>query len=335
MSAPEARAEAFTLAWARLYTRGLSHAAAQRRLRELGSDCFEQRRWGGEIGASPIAVAASMVTRTLAGMPADLLWRQAQIATSRDGSLEPRGRPMGRWLKDNWWIALGGLVGVFLIVLGVSLPFEDRTIGAWIGGAVHAALGLTMLAGIRLRRARRRRGDVMIAGGTLALMPWVWTIVLPVVGLLVLVPALLDAADADATGDDASARTPVDPARGGDPWTRVFVGILVAAVVAAAVIGQETPAVVLVAAPLSLLIAHLLLRRMRTSTAIRLGATLVASDFINGIVVMGAVVATGDGLDLGGTWGNAVNAGLGSIGLIGLVLLVVGWVASRRDARPA
>ncbi|WP_341253505.1 hypothetical protein [Euzebya pacifica] len=67
------RAERLVLGWARVYTRGLSADAAERRLGELQSDCHEQRCWGDEVGASPVAVATSMVARTLAGMPADLL----------------------------------------------------------------------------------------------------------------------------------------------------------------------------------------------------------------------------------------------------------------------
>lgn len=72
MNAPD-RAVALVLGWARLYTRDVAGDARERRLQELASDCFEQRRWGGAVGASPAVLATSMVARTLAGMPADLL----------------------------------------------------------------------------------------------------------------------------------------------------------------------------------------------------------------------------------------------------------------------
>jgi hypothetical protein len=199
MTAPD-RAEGLVLGWARLYTRAVDGDAGERRLQELASDCFEQRRWGGEVGASPTAVATSMVARTLAGIPADLLWRQAQIATSRDRSPNPRGRPMGHWIKDNWWLAIAGILGAMLTALGVGLPFEDRTVGALVGGVVIAALGVVMLTGIVVRRRRRRVGDLMIAAGTLPLYAFMWTVVLPIAGLLVAVPAMLDAAEGAAAG---------------------------------------------------------------------------------------------------------------------------------------
>jgi hypothetical protein len=207
MTAPD-RAESLVLGWARLYTRGVVGDAGDRRLQELASDCFEQRRWGGEVGASPTAVAASMVARTLAGMPADLLWRQAQIATSRDRSLHSRGRPMGRWIKDNWWLALAGVLGAMLTVLGIGLPFEDRTVGAAIGGVVIAALGIGMLVGIRLRRRNRRVGSTLIAVGTLPTFPFFWTIFLPILGLAVLIPALRDATDVADRGDIGTRPAP-------------------------------------------------------------------------------------------------------------------------------
>jgi hypothetical protein len=326
-------AEAIVLRWARAYTHGLPSGAVERRLGELASDCHEQRRWGAEVGASPAAVATSLVARTLAGMPADLLWRSHQLATARDRSPVTEGRSM-RWLRNYWWVVLAGLVGVLLMVMGIGLPIEDRTLGAWLGGAVHLALGATMLLGIQVRRTRRQRGDVMIAVGTLALMPWLWTIVLPVAGLLVMIPALIDAADATAAGPPGPASAG-DDQRGVDHLLPVLLAILVAAVVAAIVISEPTPAVVLVSPALGLLFAHLLLRQMRTATTLRLGATLVASVFIHGALLMAAVVISQDSLELGGAWGQVVNYLVSAVGIVGLGLVAAGWASTRRQARPA
>lgn len=200
MSAPE-HGERFVLAWARRYTRGLPVVATERRLAELRSDCHEQRTWASEVGARPATVALSTVARTLAGLPADLLWRHTQLATVRDRSLRARGRPMGRWTRDNWWLVLAGLTGTFLVLLGVGLPFEDRTLGSVIGGSLTALAGVVMLAGLAVRRRRRVVGDIMVGLPAFALVPWVWTIVLPLVALAVMIPAFRDAADAASTGE--------------------------------------------------------------------------------------------------------------------------------------
>jgi len=333
MTAPD-RAEALVLGWARLYTRGVVGDAGGRRLEELASDCFEQRRWGGEVGASPAAVATSMVARTLAGLPADLLWRQAQIATSRDRSPNPRGRPMGRWIKDNWWLAIAGLVGAFEVVLGVGLPFEDRTVGALFGGVVIAGLGAAMLVGIAVRRRRRRTGDLMVAAGTLPLYPFMWTVVLPIAGLLVAVPAMLDAADAAAAGPPVG---PPAPPRGPDAPTTVLVAVLAAVVVVAGVLGEASTAVALVAPALAALVAHLLLRvRLHAPLVARVGMTAFVTAILTGLAMMAVVIGSGGEIDLGESIVPGLVAGVaGAIGLLGLVVFAVSSRTGRDRARPA
>jgi hypothetical protein len=333
MTAPD-RAEALVLGWARVYTRGVGDVG-QRRLQELASDCFEQRRWGREVGASPTAVATSMVARTLAGMPADLLWRQAQIATSRDRSLNPRGRPMGQWIKDNWWLAIAGLVGALEIVLGIGLPFEDRTVGSIVGGVVITALGAAMLAGITVRRRRRRTGDLMIAAGTLPLYPFMWTVVMPIAGLLVAVPALIDAADAAAAGPPEE---PSAPQHGPDAVTISLVVVLAAVVAAAVVVGEAATAVGLVAPALAVLVAHLLLReRLSAPVAARVGMTAFVAAILTGLLMIVVVIGSGGEVDLG----ESIVPGLvaevvGVLGLLGLVVFAASRTRTGRDrARPA
>ncbi len=338
MSAP-ARAEGLVLAWARTYTRGLDERMRTRRLGELASDCHEQRHWGREVGAPPVVVAASMVARTLAGVPADVLWRQHQIAASRDRSPNPGGAVMGRWMKDNWWVALAVVTGLFVTAMGVGLPFEDRTTGALVGGIVIALLGLTMLAGVVVRRRRRVRGDLMIAVGTLPLYPFLWTIVFPLVGLAVLIPAVLDAADARALGS-GDAERPVgadEPGRAGrDPVALVLLALSAVAVAAAVAIGEQEAAFALVSPPVSLLVAHLLFRRGRFATTVRVGLTALVASVIHGVVSVAMLLAGDPGIvDTSGGPSYAANSFMGAVGFAGLVLLVVGLVRSRDQARPA
>jgi len=331
MSAPD-RAMGLVLGWARTYTRGIGEHARTRRLEELASDCFEQCRWGDEVGTSPAAVATSMVARTLAGMPADLLWRQGQLAASRDRSPNPRGRPMGRWIKDNWWVALAGLVGVMNVAMGISLPVEDGTTGALAGGIVIGVLGLTMLAGVWLRRTKRVRGDVMIAVGTLPLFPFFWTIVLPILGLLVLIPAILDAADARAAGPPGTS-----PAlRPGGRSTATLLGLVVLATVAALVIGRADIAFTLVSPVLSALVAHLALRRARIATVARIGLTAFVASLAYGLLLAAVVVFGDEGvIALADGPGYLANTIMSAAGTGGVVVFVIATLATRGKARPA
>jgi hypothetical protein len=334
VTAPD-RAESLVLGWARSYTRGLDDQARQRRLAELASDCHEQRRWGGEVGASPVAVATSMVARTLAGIPADLLWRQGQIAASRDRSPNPGGRSMGRWIKDNWWVALAGLLGAFEVVLGVGLPFEDRTVGALVGGIVIALLGISMLAGIVIRRRNRRIGGVLIAVGTLPTFPFFWTVVLPLLGLAVMIPAMMDAADAAATGQLPAGSDTADGVRQDLVLVVALVG-LAAGIVASLVIGTQTAAAALCAPPLALVIARLAQHRLPMPTPL---TRLALTAFLTGAahaVLLAVAVLLGDGsVDLGQPIAVLTGAAVTAIGTVGLVAWVVGMLTTRDRARPA
>lgn len=331
MTAPD-RAEALVLGWARLYTRGVDGGTRDRRLQELASDCFEQRRWGGEVGASPTAVATSMVARTLAGIPADLLWRQVQIATSRDRSPNPRGRPMGQWIKTNWWLAIAGVLGAMLTVLGAMLPFEDRTVGAAVGGLVIAALGIGMLIGIRLRRRNRRLGSMLIAVGTLPTFPFFWTIVLPLIGLAVFIPALLDAADATAQGDVATPPTP--PRR--DAVMLAASGLLAGAIVASIVIGSQTAAAALCAPPLALVIARAAQRRLPMPNRLaRIGLTMFLTGAAHASLLAVVVVGADASVDLGEPIAVATGSVTAAVGVIGLVVWVAALVTSRDRTSPA
>lgn len=335
MSAPD-RAEAIVLAWTRAYTRGLAHEPRQRRVDELVSDCHDQRRWGGEVGASPLAVATSMVARTMAGMPADLLWRQEQLAASRDRSPNPRGRPMGHWIRHNWWVALAAVLGGLHTALGLGLPFEDRTVGSVIGGTVIALLGLGMLVGIWLRRRHRRLGDMLIAVGTLPAFPFFWTIVLPLLGLAVFIPAVRDAADAAATGDDQIVPPTGRKPGAHDLLARTALAVLGVAIVASLVIGTPTAAAALCAPPLAVWVAAMIRRRlaMPTRTA-RAGFTALMAGLAHSALLALATIAGEGSVDLGEPLAVATGLAMSLVGVAGLVTWVVAMLTTRDRARPA
>ena len=91
---------------------------------------------------------------------------------------------MLRTLARNWWLVLAALVGIFEVGFGVAIPLEEGanfdTVG---GGALIAAAGLLILAGIAVRRGRSRvAGDVMIAIGPLPTVAFLWMILHPWLG---------------------------------------------------------------------------------------------------------------------------------------------------------
>jgi hypothetical protein len=195
--------------WVARYTRRLPAEAAERRQAELASDLWEQRTYGRMVGASTAAVALSILRRMAAGMPADLRWRHRQLAATRGRPLGAGGRPVLRTLARNWWLILAALVGLFEVVSGVGMPFaEGGNPGSIAGGAVIAGGGLLVLGGIIVRwRGSRVAGDRMIVVGALPTLPWMWLILPPLAGLIVILAAAVDAAEARTLGERQRRRT--------------------------------------------------------------------------------------------------------------------------------
>ena len=253
------RAVALVSWWVATYSRHLPAEVAERRQGELASDLWEQRALGRAVGAPASAVALSVLRRMTAGMPADLRWRQRQLAATRGRPLGAKGRPVLRTLARNWWLVLAGLVGIVEVAFGVAIPIEEGasfdTVG---GGALVATAGLLLLGGIAVRRRRSRvAGDIMIAVGALPMIPWLWIIPLPLAGLTVIVASAFDSAEARSLGERG---TPLPAAE------RLVLGgvvIVAAGLVAAVVIGMPIPGT-LIAAPVLLgLVIYLGLRQQR------------------------------------------------------------------------
>jgi hypothetical protein len=241
---------------------------------------------------------------------------------------------MGHWIKSNWWLAIAGVLGTMLTALGIGLPFEDRTVGAAVGGAVIAALGIGMLVGIRLRRRNRRAGSTLIAVGTLPTFPFFWTIVLPLLGLAVFIPALLDAADATAQGE--ADRRPTPPADRRDPVMVAALGVLGVAIVVSVVIGSQTAAAALCAPPLALVIARVAQRRLpMPNRPARIGLTMFLTGAAHASLL--AVVAVGgdDSIDLGEPIALVTGSVTGAVGVIGLLVWVAAMVTSHDRIKPA
>jgi hypothetical protein len=201
------RAAALVAWWVATYSRHLPAKVAERRRAELASDLWEQRAWGRAVGAAAPYVALSILRRMAAGMPADLRWRHRQLAATRGRPPVPGGRPVLRTLARTWWLVLAALVGLFEVGFGVAIPLTEGanfdTIG---GGALIAAAGLLILAGIAVRRRRSRiTGDIMIAIGPLPTVAFLWMILPALAGVPVIVAATLDVAEARSLGRQGRA----------------------------------------------------------------------------------------------------------------------------------
>ncbi len=134
---------------------------------------------GGPIVALPaIAVITLAVLGTIA-------WR-------KPGSV-PDG-PAPRFDRSQWWIVPAVVMAGLSIAIGIGLLVDDPKVENVFALGVFGGAGLLTLAGVRARRHRRRRGDLLIAVGTLPTLALFWMIVPALISLTVLVMALIDAA---------------------------------------------------------------------------------------------------------------------------------------------
>jgi hypothetical protein len=252
------RTAALVAWWVATYSRHLPAEVADRRRAELASDLWEQRAWGRTVGAPAPAVALSILRRMTAGMPADLRWRQRQLAATRGRPLVPGGQPVLRTLARNWWLVLAALVGLFEVLFGVAMPFEEGgNPGSIAGGALIAGGGLLMLGGIAVRRRRSRvAGDMMIAVGPLPIVAFFWLILPPLAGIIVIVAAAFDSAEARSLGERGR------PLVAGERLLLAGV-VLAAAALVALLIADSMPGTLIVAPVLLGLIIFLGLRQRR------------------------------------------------------------------------
>lgn len=189
------RAAAFAMWWVRTYTRGLDPLLADTRRREIASDVWEQQALGREVGAPPLAVAASVLRRVIAGMPADLTWSHAARSVSRTTPNTMERTPMST-LKTMWLPTLAGLLGLFQIAAGTEMLLSEPKLDNAIALAAFAGLGLAALIGVGLRRRRRVVGDVLIMIGVLpSFVIYLWWLVPALLAALVVIATAVDLAE--------------------------------------------------------------------------------------------------------------------------------------------
>lgn len=103
MTADE-RAAALVRWWVRLYTRHLPSAVARDRQAELTSDLWEECAAARAAGKSPAATTRSVLSRALAGVPADIAWRSVQQlrVVTRDLQSVTRDAP-ATMIRETAW----------------------------------------------------------------------------------------------------------------------------------------------------------------------------------------------------------------------------------------
>ncbi len=96
---------------------------------------------------------------------------------------------VSRALGQAWWAPLAALLVVGQLVIAVLFGFElDDDTESGVAGIVIALAGAVILAFSLGDRPRRRvRGDVAIVIGSLIAMVWFWSLVMPLLAIVVLV----------------------------------------------------------------------------------------------------------------------------------------------------
>ena len=172
--------------WVATYTRHLPTEVGERRRAEVASDLWEERAAGREAGTRTVLVALSILRRMAAGVPADLRWRESQLAAARGRPLQAKERHALHALARNWWLVLAALVGVTEVVVGARIVLDGAEpvtgsgitarIGPTVGGGVLiAGAGLLLLLGVVWRRRSPVNGGILIVAGAvpaLLLSPW-------------------------------------------------------------------------------------------------------------------------------------------------------------------
>jgi hypothetical protein len=176
-------ASAFTRAWAALYTRGLPAGLRSERRAEIDCDLWEHQRRADLEKTPETGTATEILLRLCFGIPSDIFWRLEAGADARS----ERGTSMNESILMKGLLASAALIALFPTVIGASALMgqgewgsDTERIGA---GSVQMFIGLLIIAGLVLSRARPRLGLALVIVPVLALAAmwyWVAVIILPI-----------------------------------------------------------------------------------------------------------------------------------------------------------
>jgi hypothetical protein len=115
----------------------------------------------------------------------------------RAGRRQPRSRhpnqketTMMDALRQGWWAPVAAVLAVCNGWIGVWIMSTDQNVGSIVGGSLFLLGGIAILAGLVMRPGNRRLGTGLIVVGALWGLPLFWTVVPPVLALLVIAGVL-------------------------------------------------------------------------------------------------------------------------------------------------
>jgi hypothetical protein len=98
---------------------------------------------------------------------------------------------MSQVLRQAWWAPLAGLLALalfaFAFVIGLSDGEDDETADVIVGVILCLAGAFVLAAGLWKRPQSRGVGNALIIVGCVLAAFWFWTVVLPVVAIIVVV----------------------------------------------------------------------------------------------------------------------------------------------------
>jgi hypothetical protein len=98
---------------------------------------------------------------------------------------------MSQILRQAWWAPIAGLLALALFVFAFVIGFsdgEDNDTAAVVVGVILALDGaITLGAGLWKRPQARGLGNALIILGCALAAFWFWTVVLPIVAIIVVV----------------------------------------------------------------------------------------------------------------------------------------------------
>jgi hypothetical protein len=161
------RAAALVSRWARRYTRDLPASVVERRVDELHADLHDHIAHERSHGLDERRIARSVLWRAARGLPADLSWRDLELAR-HETAARSRQRA-SRAYRRGVAAAIGGvLVMIWLIgavgIIGTEGDGADRL---YLGVLAVGALG-TALARFRAAGMARTLAAMAVAQGVVA-----------------------------------------------------------------------------------------------------------------------------------------------------------------------